>query len=177
MSAAQLACFGSPVRVNLYEALRTRRRASIVELAEDLHRSVHSLYYHVNSLSNAGLIRVCEYRRVGKRDEAVFEPVSDRLVIDRENNSSAYTASLVKTVRLALRKAEQEHGNARRNEMPNELFGLLRLQASLSPEDATTLRKKLKALGQWIRKRDLPGDTDAQPISVTCLAVPLPPKT
>lgn len=176
LTPAQIESLGSPVRVDLYEALRKRRQASVVELAVDLERSVHSLYYHVKSLTKVGLIRVCEYRRVGKRDEAVFEPVSSRLVIDRENNNAAYVESLIKTVRLALRKAEQEHRNARQAESPSDLFAVLRLQANLSTEDGLTLQKKLKALGQWVRNRDQSTDkTGTQQISLTCLAVPLTP--
>lgn len=162
------------MRVNLFEALRLRQTASVAELAADLNKSVHSLYYHVKTLVNVGLIRVCEHRRVGKRDEAVYEPVSDRLVFNKEGANPAYSESLIKTVRLVLRKAEREHQNARRAKVPEDQFATLRLQANLSPEDAKELRRKIVAMGKWVRKRDVSDrDSDAASMAITCLVVPL----
>ncbi len=164
------------MRVNLFEALRLRQKASVAELAVDLEKSVHSLYYHVKSLTKVGLIRVCDYRRVGKRDEAIYESVSDRLVFNKESTNPAYTESLIKTIRLALRKAEREHQDARRATVSSELFAILRLQANLSSDDAQALRKKVAAIGKWVRNRDLSDtESDTTPIAITCLVVPLEP--
>lgn len=174
MTAAQLECLSSPVRVNLYEAIRNRGRASATELADDSGKTVHSLYYHLKSLQKANLIRICDYRRAGKRDEAVFEAVSKRLVFEKDSANPAYTESLIKTVRIALRKAEQEHREARRTSTSQEDFAVLRIQANLSTKDAEELKRKIEAIGKWVRNRDQSNShNDSKLVSLTCLAVPL----
>ena len=174
LSATQLRCLESPVRIEIYEAIRSIRRVTVAELAEHLGRTVHSLYYHVNAMVGAGLIRVTEYRRSGKKDEAVYEAVSDRLVFDKSTSNPAYRESLIRSVRVALRKAEREHARSRQARTPGEDFGLLRLKARLKEEDAREFQKKLESLGKWVRRRDQePGETEANEYSVTCLFVPL----
>lgn len=158
----------------MFEAIRNRQQASAVELAEDLQKSVHSLYYHLNLLEKTGLVQVCDYRRAGKRDEAVYEAVSERLVFNKEDTNPAYVESLIKTVRLALRKAEREHEAARRNKVESDRVGVLRLQATLAHDDALSLRRKVKELGNWVRKRDRPSsESGTETVSLTCLVVPL----
>lgn len=170
----QLDCLCSPVRAELYEAIRRLESGSAAELAVELGKSVHALYYHLRALHKVGLIRVRERRRVGRRDEAVYEAASDRLVIDKDNSNRAYVEGLIKTIRIALRRAEREHREARLNQAAGELFAVLRVQARLSEEDAAQLRKKIWDLGTWIRKRQLPEGADgAEEVAVTCLAVPL----
>ena len=174
LTSKQLDCLCSPVRVNLYEAIRRRKLASVAELAADMQKTVHSLYYHLRALTKVGLIRIREHRRVGKRDEAIYEAISDRLVIDKDNSNRAYVEGLIKTVRIALRKSEREHREARYKQLESDQFAFLRLQSRLSPKDAEQLRMKIKDLGRWVRKRDRPlDDPVASAISITCLNVPL----
>ncbi len=172
LTAKQLDCLCSPVRVDLFESIRRLQQATVAELAVEMDRTVHSLYHHLKLLTDVGLIRIKEYRRVGKRDEAIYEPVSKKLVIDKQNASRAYNEGLIKTVRIALRKAEREHRESRQQEIDNELFGILRLEAQLSAEDAELLIKKIRALGAWVRRRDNAKSTDQRTYSLTCLAIP-----
>ncbi len=174
LSAAQLECLSSPARVQLFEALQHLDGASAAELAAELGRSVHSLYYHLKGLQAVELIRVRELRRVAKRDEAIYEVSSKRLRLDRTQSDQAYNNGLIKTVRAMLRKAEAEHRSAREACSPSELFSVLRLQANLSSADFLELRKRVESLGRWIRKRDqAPQGRAARRVSVTCLGTPL----
>ena len=145
-----------------------------MELAEATGKSVHSLYFHIRLLENVGLIRVREFRRKGKRDEAIYEVVSARLVIRKDNSNPAYVESLIKTVRVALRKAEKEHAAARIRNAESELYAILRLQANLKDNDAKKLRDKIKDLGKWVRKHKRPiTEPGTEGIGITCLIVPI----
>ena len=158
--------------MDLYEAIQERGQASVIELAESLDKTVHSLYYHLRKLERVKLVRIAGFQRVGKKDQAIYEPVSRRLTIDRDNADPAYRQSLIKAVHLTLRKAEREHRQARQALAPDERFGILRLQANLSSEDAGRLREKLAELGNWIRRRSNP-KLHGETLAVTCLVVPL----
>ena len=177
LTRQQLECLTSLVRVDLYEAIQRRNGASIVELAKDLKRSPHSLYYHVSQLLAVKLIRVREHRRVVKRDEAIYEVVSSRLMIDEQDDSRRYAEALVKTVQNALRKADREHRDARMSSIDSSRFALARFQATLSNEDADKLRAKVSQLNQWIRKRNISHDrydeNNVEEVSITCLVVPI----
>lgn len=165
-------CLVSPTRVDLYEAIQKQGKASVAELAQILNKTVHSLYYHLRQLERVKLIRVAGYQRVGKKDEAVYETLSRRLTIDRDNTDPTYRESLIKAIRIMLRKAEREHREARESNLADESFGVLRVQASLSPDDAARLRQKLVDLGSWIRRRSN-SDNQGETIAVTGLIVPL----
>lgn len=174
LTRQQLGCLSSLVRVDLYEAIQRRRQASVLELAEDLKKSPHSLYYHIKQLLNVKLIQIGDYRRVGKRDEALYEVVAERLKIDQANTGRDYREAIIKTVGSALRKAEREHRDARMRQVDHERFALTRIQATLSHEDARILREKTRQLNQWVRKRNISGDEiEGEDVSLTCLVVPI----
>lgn len=174
LTGAQLECLSSLVRVDLYESIQRRGGASIVELAKELKKSPHSLYYHVRQLCAVKLIRVREYRRVGKRDEAIYEVVSKRLFIDKQNTSREYSEALSKTVRGALRKAEREHHTARLDGIDSSKFAVARVQVKLSTEDADSLRERITQLTQWVRERNIMNENmEGEEVSYTCLVVPI----
>ncbi len=158
LSEAQLRCLVSPVRADLFEALRLAGKASIAELADSMARSPHSLYYHVKMMVKNDLFKVVGTRRVVARDEAVYEVVAPRLGFLRGNQSPVYREQIIKTLRLSLRKAEREHQAAQSaaaaGNLDDEEIRMLRLQLRLSGPDAETLRRKLTELGQWARKRE-----------------------
>ncbi len=158
LSVDQLRCLVSPVRADLFEALRLAGKASIAELAETLERSPHSLYYHVRLMVKNDLFKVVYTRRVVARDEAVYEVVASRLGFMRGSQSPIYREQIIKALRLSLRKAEREHKAAQSaaaaGNLDDEEIRMLRLQVRLSGPDAETLRRKLTELGLWARERE-----------------------
>ena len=174
LTRAQLECLSSLVRVDLYEAIQRHDGASIGELANELKKSPHTLYYHVRQLSDVQLIRVREYRRVGKRDEAIYEVVSKRLFIDQQNSSPEYSEALAKTVGSALRKAEREHRAARLKLTQPSKFAVARAQVKLTSKDADRLRQRISDLTQWVRERNIMNDdVEGEEVSYTCVVAPI----
>ena len=54
----------------------------------------------------------------------------------------------------------------------SERVGVLRLPANLSNDDALRLRRKVKELGDWVRKRNRPNsESGTEPMSLTGLAI------
>ncbi len=138
LNAKQIKCLVAPARVDIVEALRLAGNASIAELAERLNRSPHSLYYHMDLLEKCGLIHVCETRRSGAREEAVYTLTASRFLFSRESNSSLYRKQMAKALRLVFRKAEREHlaaqAAAQSGELGNDEIRLLRIQVKLNAE-------------------------------------------
>ncbi|WP_051791101.1 ArsR/SmtB family transcription factor [Amycolatopsis jejuensis] len=65
-----------PLRIRLLEALATEPQ-SVKELAEWVGMAADRLYYHLRQLERAGLVEVCEYRRIdGGKVERVYAPVA-----------------------------------------------------------------------------------------------------
>ena len=79
LSPKQLRTLTSPVRAEIVRALSAEGQKSIKELAAALGRSTTRLYHHMQVLRDAGLVRAAETRRVGAREEALFELVAPHL--------------------------------------------------------------------------------------------------
>ena len=77
-NAAQLRALSSPVRIEIVGAFQSFGPMSIRELAEKMARPADGLYHHMRQLAKVDIIRVKLTRRVGKRDEAVFELTAER---------------------------------------------------------------------------------------------------
>src|SRR4051812_783624 len=75
----RLTALTSPVRIEVIGALQTAGPCSIRELAGHMGRTPHGLYHHVRVLVAAGVLRVHETRRVGRRDEAVYALTAPRV--------------------------------------------------------------------------------------------------
>ena len=81
LNREQIACLASPLKRDILEAMLRLRAASIPELTAYMGRSPKSLYYHVHQLCQVGLLVVREMRQAGKRSEAVYGLVADRIVM------------------------------------------------------------------------------------------------
>ena len=69
----------SPHRLEIVSAIGEAEQASIAALARRLGRTPHSLYYHVKLLGRAGVVRLADTRRRGRRDERIWTLAAARM--------------------------------------------------------------------------------------------------
>lgn len=108
----ELGALGSVLRLELIERLDLLGPASVRELAEHLERSPSSLYHHVAILERAGLVAVRERRQVGKRLEAVYELVADRLRLVRRSAGPGSRSALANIGKALLRHAGRTYARS-----------------------------------------------------------------
>jgi DNA-binding MarR family transcriptional regulator len=112
-----LRALASPVRVEVLEQLRASGPTSIADLAQELGRTPHSLYYHVHALEQAGLLRRRGTRRTARRDEVVYERIADAIALAYAPSSETGTAAVESAGRAVLRRAERVFARAIRERL------------------------------------------------------------
>lgn len=103
----QVEALASGARQELVDALQSLGPCSIAELGAHLGRASDSLYYHVRLLERAGLMVARGSRRVGSRDEVLYD-VPGRLALDVEPRSPGERRTLLRLVASAVRLAQRE---------------------------------------------------------------------
>jgi DNA-binding transcriptional ArsR family regulator len=157
--ARELGALVSPLRVEIVELLQARGPSSIAELARELSRTPHSLYYHVHALARARLLIERERRKVGKREEIVWALAAERFEIERAPTSPLAVRALERSGAALLRRAERElcrsirsgadeHSmlGARRARL--DRAGLARVQRALDALDRTLAREHERGRGR-----------------------------
>src|SRR5579862_7479 len=104
LTADQLRCLASPVRNDVFAALRAVGTGSAREIAARIGRSPESIHYHLKSLLTCGLIRVTEKRPAPKKPEAMYAPTFGKLKLptgaeERNLVAAAAEASIRQSVR------------------------------------------------------------------------------
>jgi len=113
---AQVRALASPVRQALVHRLRRGGPASVRELAEALGRPAAPLYFHVDKLLAAGLLVELERRPTGRRPEAVYGLVAERLRITRDRKDESWWRAVDGLIRSHLRALERRLAAALRSE-------------------------------------------------------------
>ena len=101
--ADQIEALASPVRQELVDALQVSGPCSISELAEQLGRAPDSLYYHVRHLERVELVVRRGSRRVGRRDEALYDVPAARMKLDTQPETPREITGVLDLVGAALR--------------------------------------------------------------------------
>jgi AcrR family transcriptional regulator len=104
----QRQALSSPIRLELLGHFMTPGGMSIGEIAERMGRPASTLYYHFRRLEHVGLIKRAGTRPRGKRLEALFEPVAQRIAMSTECGSEPALRAALKTVAAAFRMAERD---------------------------------------------------------------------
>lgn len=108
----ELSALGSAVRLDLIEQLKLAPGSSVRELATRLDRKPSSLYHHLAILEAAGLIRRAGERRIGKRDEVLYELAAERLRVARSAHRSGSRQTLASIGPALLRHAARAYVRA-----------------------------------------------------------------
>ncbi len=157
--AATVRALRTPIRQEILGALERLGGGSVKEVAAELGRAPASLYYHIHELANAGLIKEIGKQVAGRRTEAVYQPVAERIVIDRGGRSRPFVEALADLHRATLKTTERELMSAlnpkrTREVPPDESVLLLRLTARLKPADVRQARGKLRDLAEFLAEHD-----------------------
>lgn len=78
-SSKQWEAVVSPIRLELWEFLRSNGPCSVRELAGQMERPADGLYHHLRKLITAGLIRETDRRPAGTQIESIYDVVAEDL--------------------------------------------------------------------------------------------------
>ena len=183
--ADQRRALSSSIRLEILGAFTTPGGMSIRDVAERMGKRAGSLYYHFGLLEKVGLlIRVGE-RPGGKRPQALFEPVAQRIELSVESAAGDVVETALKTMSSAFRMAERDmksalQGGTARTEGRHRNFAAYRVHMRLNKKSLAEINRHLKALEGLIereaRSKDLPEDAD-QYCSLTLALLPLRGRT
>jgi DNA-binding Lrp family transcriptional regulator len=154
--AKQFDALRSELRLRILGALQSKEPSSVNDLAEELGREAEPLYYHVNLLHRAGLIRETGIRQVGRREEVLYERASDRIQFHPERKSPAFVQHLRKSYSHGFRLMDKtlaaatgSPGEIRTGEGKN-----VRMQsynARLSPSQLDELNARLDHVREFLK--------------------------
>jgi predicted ArsR family transcriptional regulator len=147
-NVAQMRALASPVRIEIVGVFQSHGAMAIRELAEKLSRPADGLYHHVRQLQKAGILQVSQMRRVGKRDEAVFELTAERFGHTEQPKTPAMRRAILKTATAALRLANREF---RRNVLAQNPA---KTEVSPSQADCPS-RARLSRQRSWLTDEDV----------------------
>src|SRR6516165_12684136 len=107
-NSSELRALVSPVRQEIVDALSSRGRMSVAEIAAAIGRRADTLYFHVRALEKAGLARRAGVRRRGRREEAVFQTAASELKLRYTPASEANRARVTAIVASMLRQGVRD---------------------------------------------------------------------
>jgi DNA-binding Lrp family transcriptional regulator len=145
----QLRVLASPVRIEIVGVFQSHGPMAIRELAEKLGRPADGLYHHVRQLQKAKILRIADTRRVGKRDEVVWELTAERFGHTEKPKTQAMRQAIVDTAASALRLANREFRQAVLAEKS------ARCQPSSPQPDESRSRTRLSRQRSWLTDQDL----------------------
>jgi DNA-binding transcriptional ArsR family regulator len=160
-TSEQMRVLASPVRIEIVGVFQSYGTLAISELADKLSRPMDGLYHHVRQLVRVGILRVARTRRVGKRDEAVYELTAERFGHEDRSNSPTMTQAIIASANAALRLAAREYERAMTNKAVQVAWKRLQsLPGRPTPLDLSRQRtwltdQDLRQLHEMIRQIEL----------------------
>jgi predicted transcriptional regulator len=167
-------------RLEIVAALGDAEAASIAALARRLGRTPHSLYYHVKLLERAGVVRLADTRRRGRRDERIWTLTGERIQLDASAGSPGSIVKTSKAIDAMLRLTSRELSAALRwyARDPNAKQRLtgVRMKARLDEKTLARVVGLIEEIGRVVgnaNRASRPGQTYA----VTLVLAPTEDKT
>jgi DNA-binding MarR family transcriptional regulator len=174
----QIDAITSPLRQEVVVQLG-RGASPVKALAARLGRSPHSLYPHVRRLVAAGIVRVAETRRAGKRDEAWYALVGHRIQVGARDAGPAARAARERTIAALLRMTAREVGAALarkslRLEGEDRQVQAFRVVRRLTAEQLRRLNRRIESLARGLAKTppSAPSGPGTPTFAVTIVVTP-----
>lgn len=161
----QLKALKSQTGLRVLMGLEEAGPCSVGELAAHLGLKAESLYYHVRRLERTGLVRETERRQVGRREEAVYDVVSRRMLMDPEARSPGFLDALGKiyaaTLRRIGRQLEDALAGERSRKGPCRNAQVRTYLIRLRPSAQRELQRRLEEFETFLYENNDPraGDT------------------
>lgn len=118
-----------------------------------------------------GLIKQVDSRLAGKRIEAIYAPVSDRIEMPRDNFDPEYREALRQKLRGVIRQTEREQLRYMDSVEGQDLSIGYRFFLKIPPSRIPELKKRLADVASWALT--LEEDPDAIELGATFLVAPL----
>jgi DNA-binding transcriptional ArsR family regulator len=170
----------SPHRFEIVAALGEAEHASIAALARRLGPTPHSLYYHVKLLERAGVVRIADTTRRGRRDERIWTLAGERIQLRTATRSPASIVKASKAVDAMLRLTSRElSAGLRRNaDRPDEKQPLtgIRMKARLGDRALRRVVGLMEEIGRVVRDANR-GAGSGRTFAVTLVLAPTEDKT
>lgn len=157
------ALLASPVRQNLLDTLCAARTATARELAAEMGMRPSALYYHIELLERAGLVRRRPARRDDARREAVFAPAAESFLLEHELGSEPGRRASERLIRALLRAAARDAAVGLRSPLarprtPGRNLWGSRMKAWLDDREIAAVDRHLVAIERlMLRSRRGPG--------------------
>ena len=173
LTAEQLKCLASPVRNEVFAAIRVLGQASAADVAEARGLSPEAVHFHLRGLAKANLIKSCGQRPTARRPEALFETTAlsyrlpdttgdpDLALIVRHTVSSGFRRAVrgyERAAKLAVGKAEANDG-----------FHVIQARIRLNPDDQREFMALIERAVQFAKESESP---DGMPLNWTSLVFP-----
>jgi len=166
----QLKALRTPIRKQIIGFMSYLKSCSVNELAPYVGLAPESIYYHVNNLVQAGLVKERHKRLSGKRMESVYELVAPQILVDKNNCSEDFLEALKNVYSAALRSVER--GLNRALDYEKTLKGsqrktteLRHLIVRLNPKSKAQVRRMLKDLDGFLLENNDPDAKNAYSIT------------
>lgn len=146
----------SPARLEVLDAMSEIAPCSVAELARELGRSPQSLYYHMEIMVGVGLLQQSGSRKAGKRDEALYDMVSDHFrLAGSDDTAEEVRSTLLRFNSTVFRLTERNYraavteGLARRVGRRENIY-LRRQRGRLSDRDLARFYELLDEMGSLL---------------------------
>jgi predicted ArsR family transcriptional regulator len=153
LNEEQVTCLASPLRKELMSAFINHGPTTVAEIGRKLGRRAKSLYYHVEQLVDAGLVKAVGQQPGVKKPETVYGAVSSRLEL-ASNPSESYRESSRKSIQALIRLTARQFDKA---EVAGRRPRVTKVSFQLTREDQSELAAKLKQVFQWAEERSSRG--------------------
>ncbi len=104
----QFRAVGSQRRLRILSLIQALEPCAVAEIADELDCPAEPLYYHVEILRKAGLIRVAGTRGVGRSKEKLYERTAARFRFHPTRRSPAFIRSLRRAYSAAFKIVERQ---------------------------------------------------------------------
>lgn len=149
LTEAQLECLASPVRAEVFHAVRTLGKASVAELAKHLGRSPESVHYHVRALAAAALLVLSETRPTERRPEAVYTSSAAAYRLPKGESR----ALVAKAVLCGQRQMMRAFMSAAEDPEAAKYLSTVRVNATLSLEDFEEFKRRIEEAAEFVSSR------------------------
>lgn len=169
----------SSSRLEIIDAIFGIAPCTVAELAEELARTPQSLYYHVNMLVEAGLLKQVGTKKAGKRDEAIYEPVAEHFRLAPGRDQKATREAMISFNSTVLRLTDRNYRAAFDQGLIRVIDGrqnyyTRRQRAWLTDKDLLKVYEHIDAIGQILLKGNK--KREGQAYSLTTILSPLTPE-
>lgn len=142
----------------IMDVFQSYRKCAISDVAAAMDVSANSLYYHVNMLSQVGLLVEDSVRKGKRRSETVYRPVSPLIEMLYDSKIEGSAESLARCAASMLRmterdaKAALDRGDVIDEDIPSRNYHVGRGKVRLTPKGLERLNKILNQMHELLHR-------------------------